>query len=276
VKAVAAVLMLAGIVPANTDMAPTIGVRAQDIDASLERIATIDVQAYAGNGFSVGCGFDGTYLWVTNGAMMGGGTYNCFLLFDEDGNYFATYNQNGGSEWGLRDLTCDGNYMYGSQSTAIEYYDIGSHEKVGSFIGPENPNRALAWDGTCFYTGNFGTEVYRLTWNGVSGSTATSTVWSTAATSVYGAAWDELNDCMWVTSADASGIVAEINEDGTLVQNHILVYGVPYGGACMGTSINSIGTLWILVQDGDDTLNGYAVYPLVLNRDTWGAIKAVF
>ncbi len=207
---------------------------------------------------------------------MGGGTHNYFLLFEEDGTYFATFNQNGGSGWGLRDLTCDGTYMYGSLSTAIDYYDIGTRIKVGSFTGPQNPNRALAWDGTHFYTGNFGREVYRLTWNGVSGSTATSTVWSTAATSVYGAAWDEINDCMWVTSSDASGIVAEINEDGTLVQNHILVSGGIYGGACMGTSTGCIGTLWILVQTPSDILGGYEVYPTALGRDTWGAIKAVF
>lgn len=276
-KTFVVLLMLTGIVLANTDMAPTIGVRLQGVDTSLEQIASINVEAQAGNVYSVGCGFDGTYLWVTNGAMQGGGTNNYFLLFEEDGTYFATYNQNGGSGWGLRDLTCDGTYMYGSVTTAIDYYDIGTHLKVGSFIGPQNPNRALAWDGTYFYTGNFGTEVYRLTWNGVSGSTATSTVWSTAATSVYGAAWDALNNCMWVTSADASGIVAEINASGTLVQNHVLVPGGTYGGACMGTgTTDATSTLWILNQGTPDTLLGFAVTPTALSRDTWGAIKAVF
>lgn len=276
-KIVFTLLMLAGLVLANADMAPTVGVAPEGVDTSLLQIASINVEAQAGNVYSVGCGFDGTYLWVTNGAMQGGGTNNYFLLFEEDGTYFATYNQNGGSGWGLRDLTCDGTYMYGSVTSAIEYYDIGTHLKVGSFVGPMNPNRALAYDGTYFYTGNFGSEVYRLTWNGVSGSTATSTVWSTAATSVYGAAWDELNNCMWVTSADASGIVAEINAAGTLVENHVLVSGATYGGACMGTGTTDVtSTLWILSQATPDVLLGFEVTPTALTRDTWGAIKAVF
>jgi hypothetical protein len=273
VKAVVALLMLAGIAPANTDMAPTMGVTPRGVDTLLEKIASINVDAYAGNGCSVGCGFDGTYLWVSNGAGQAGEPTGVFLLFEEDGTFFASFNQNNAPGWGLRDLTCDGSYMYGSLSTTIDYYDIGTHQKVGSFEGPQNPNRALAWDGTCFYTGNFGTEIYRLTWDGVSGSTATSTVWSTAATSVYGAAWDELNDRMWVTSADASGIVAELDESGALLANHVLLPGGTYGGACMGTG--STGTLWVLVQGSSDTLDGYSIFT-ALSRDTWGAIKAVF
>ncbi|MFO7625871.1 MAG: hypothetical protein R6V62_01275 [Candidatus Fermentibacteraceae bacterium] len=276
-KTVFLLLMMAGIVLANTDMAPTIGVRPDGVDTSLLQIASIDVETVAGNAYSVGCGFDGTYLWVTNGAGQAGQPTGVFLLFEEDGTYFASYNQNTAPGWGLRDLTCDGTYMYGSVTTAIDYYDIGTHLKVGSFVGPQNPNRALAYDGTYFYTGNFGSEVYRLTWNGVSGSTATSTVWSTAATSVYGAAWDELNNCMWVTSADASGTVAEINASGSLVQNHVLVAGGTYGGACMGTgTTDATSTLWILNQATPDTLLGFEVTPTALTRDTWGAIKAVF
>ncbi len=274
-KIIVTLLLVAGVVLATTDMAPTVGVRPQGVDTWLEQIGSIDVEAVAGNAYSVGCGFDGTYLWATNGAGQAGGTTGVFILFEEDGTYFATYNQNNAPGWGLRDLTFDGTYMYGSVTTAIDYYDVGTHAKVGAFTGPQNPNRALAFDGTYFYTGNFGTEVYRLTWNGVSGSTATSTIWSTAATSVYGAAWDELNDCMWVTSADASGIVAQIDPAGALIANHVLVSGGTFGGACMGSD-SPVNTLWILNQGTPDTLLGFDVNPEALTRDTWGAIKAVF
>lgn len=57
---------------------------------------------------------------------------------------------------------------------------------------------------------------------------------------------------MWVTSADASGIVAELDESGALLANHVLVPGGTYGGACMGTG--STGTLWVLIQGLPDAL----------------------
>ena len=269
------VLIMAAFAFANTDMAPQVGVQPQGTDTWLEQIGSINVEAQAGNAYSVGCGFDGTYLWVTNGAGQAGQPTGVFLLFEEDGTFVESFNQNTAPGWGLRDLTCDGTYMYGSVTTAIDYYDIGTHLKVGAFIGPQNPNRALAWDGTYFYTGNFGSEVYRLTWNGVSGSTATSTTWSTAATSVYGAAWDEMNNCMWVTSANASGIVAQIDASGALIENHVLVSGGTYGGACMGSE-TPINILWVFNQGTPDTMLAYDVNPKALTRETWGAIKAVF
>lgn len=256
---------------ARTTMAP-----APETDSWLEEIGYFEVESYAGNVYSVGCGFDGEYLWVTNGAGQGGAGTGVFMLFEEDGTYVTSFPQNSAPGWGLRDLTCDGTYMYGSVSTRIDYYDITSREKVGAFYGPQNPNRALAYDGTYFYTGNFGTDVYRLTWNGVSGSTATSTLWSSAATSIYGAAWDELNQCMWTTSADYSGVVAQIDADGNLIENHTLISGGIYGGACMGTLNGKGNTLWVFEQGSPDAMHAYDVNPESLTRETWGAIKAVF
>lgn len=66
--------MLAGIVPANTDMAPTMGVTPRGVDTLPEKIASTGV----------------------------------FLLFEEDGTFFASFYQNNAPGWGLRDLTCDG------------------------------------------------------------------------------------------------------------------------------------------------------------------------
>lgn len=260
---------------AMTDSAPNISIPMQGADDWFDLVGTIDIETQAGNAYSVGCGFDGTYVWVTNGAGQAGEPTGVFFLFEEDGTFVTSFDQNTAPGWGLRDLCCDGTYMYGSVSTAIDYYDIGTHEKVGSFTGPQNPNRALAYDGTYFYTGNFGTEVYQLTWDGVSGSTASSTTWSTAATSVYGAAWDPLNDCMWVTSADASGIVAQIDPSGTLITTFTPVSGGTYGGATMGSE-TPINILWIFNQGSPDQVFGYEVNPEALERDTWGSIKSLF
>ncbi len=261
---------------AMTDSAPNTSVPQQgSTDAFFDQIGTIDAEASAGNAYSVGCGFDGTYVWVTNGAGQAGAGTGLFLLFMEDGTFVTSFDQNAASGWGLRDLCFDGTYMYGSVSNAIDYYDVTTYEKVGAFTGPQNPNRALAYDGTYFYTGNFGTEVYQLTWDGVSGSTASSSTWSTAATSVYGAAWDEINQCMWVTSADASGIVAQIDGSGALISTYTPVPGGTYGGATMGSTV-PINTLWIFNQGDPDQVFGYDVTPDALTRDTWGSIKSLF
>ena len=84
--------MLAGIAPANTDMAPTMSVTPRGVDTLFEKIASIDVEAYAGNGCSVGCGFGGTYLWVSNGAGQAGQPTGVFLLIEEDGTCFYAGN----------------------------------------------------------------------------------------------------------------------------------------------------------------------------------------
>jgi hypothetical protein len=233
----------------TTDSAPNISVPQQGSDAFFDPVGTIEAETYAGNAYSVGCGWDGTYVWVTNGAGQAGQPTGVFLLFEEDGTFVEQFNQNTAPGWGLRDLCCDGTYMYGSVSTAIDYYDISTHEKEGCFYGPQNPNRALAYDGT-------------------------STTWSTAATSVYGAAWDPIGNCMWVTSADASGIVAQIDDTGALITTYTPVAGGTYGGATMG-STSPINMLWIFNQGTPDQVLAYDV-STALDRDTWGSIKSLF
>lgn len=273
-------LMCLGLLIAATDMAPTVAVNPPAGTTDFfTQFAAYDVEAMAGNQYVVGCGHYNGYLLATSGAALGGAGTGLFTVLDYDGNFLENIDQNNAPSWGLRDLTTCGTYIYGSHTSLIEYYDPSGLPndlvKVGAFTGNQNPNRALAHDGTYFYTGNFGTEVYRLTWDGVSGSTATSSIWSTAATSVYGAAWDDVNNCMWVTSADYSGIVAQIDEDGNLIANHTPISGGIYGGVTMGQSTPE-NHLWILEQGTPDMLRGYDITPVSLSRGTWGSIKTVF
>lgn len=274
-KIFALVLIMAVAAFAMTDAAPNAGVAQPGTDTWLEEIAYWAVEGVIPNVYSVGCGWDGTYFWITNGAGQGGAGTGMFYLFDHSGAVVDSFAQNNAPGWGLRDLCCDGTYMYGSFSTAIDYYDITTYEKVGAFTGPISPNRALAWDGTYFYTSSFSTDVNQLTWDGVSGSTAASTVWSTAATSAYGAAWDYLGDCLWVTSANGSGIVDQIAADGSLIEHHTLMSGATMGGATMALSA-PINELYVFEQGSPDAMHGYDVNPSALERDTWGSIKSLF
>ena len=275
-KIFALVLAIAAASFAMMDSAPNAGISQPGVDTWLEEIAYFDVEA-AGipNAYTVGCGWDGTNFWITNGAGQAGGSTGMFYLFDHAGVIVDSFPQNNAPGWGLRDLCCDGTYMYGSVTTAIDYYDITTYEKVGAFTGPINPNRALAYDGTYFYTSSFSTDVYQLTWDGVSGSTAASTVWSTSATSAYGAAWDALGDCLWVTSANSTGIVDQIAADGSLIEHHTLIAAATYGGATMAGSA-PINELYVFEQGTPDGMHGFDVNPTALDRATWGSIKSLF
>ncbi len=262
---------------AATDAPPVTGISPPQADSFWDLVGTIEVENYAGNPYCVGCGLDGSYLWVTNGAGQSGEPTGQILIFEENGTFVTSFEQNNAPGWGLRDLCFNGTYIYGSVSSFIDYYDTETYEKVGAFIGPQDPNRALAYDGIYFYTGNFGNEIYRLTWDGVSGSTAGSSVWSTAATTVYGAAWDAVNGVMWVTSADGSGTVAQLDQNGELIDNYYPVTGGTYGGATMSSFSSPVNTLWILNQGATDEVLGYDLNPCSpLQRDTWGSIKSIF
>ncbi len=275
-KLFALLMVMAVAAFAMTDSAPNVGISEPGTDTWLEEIAYFDLTVAGIAGlYNVGCGWDGTNFWVSNGLGQGGADTGMFYILDHDGVLLDSILQNSAPGWGLRDLCCDGTYMYGSVSTAIDYYDITTGEKIGAFTGPISPNRALAYDGMCFYTSSFSTDVNQLTWDGVSGSTASSTVWSTAATSAYGAAWDVLGDCLWVTSANSTGIVDQIAADGSLIDHHTVIAGATWGGATMAMTA-PINELFCLEQGTPDALHGYDVNPSALDRDTWGSIKSLF
>lgn len=275
-KLFALLMVMAVAAFAMTDSAPSVGVSQPGTDDMLDQIAYFDLEGGGiPNVYTVGCGWDGVNFWISNGAGQGGATAGMFYIFDHDGMLIDSFPQNNATGWGLRDLCCDGMYMYGSVSTAIDYYDINTREKVGAFTGPLNPNRALAWDGMYFYTSSFSTNVNQLTWDGVSGSTASSTIWSTQATSAYGAAWDELGDCLWVTSGDASGIIDQIAADGSLIAHHNVIAAATYGGATMAYTA-PINELFVISQGEPDALYGFDVNPTSLTRETWGSIKSLF
>lgn len=264
---------------AMTDAAPGAGIAQPGVDTWLEQIAYWSVEDAAFNVFSVGCGWDGNNFWVSNGACMAGAPTGMFYIFNHDGDCIDKFPQVEAPGWGLRDLCCDGTYMYGSVDSDIDYYSIAAHEKMGAFTGPLSPNRALAYDGTHFYTGSFSapcsSSIFQLVWDGVSGSTASSVLWSTEATFVYGAAWDNGNNCLWVTSADGSGTICQIAADGSLIYQHTLVPGAVWGGATMA-QMYPVRELFLLHQSSPDALRGYDVTGSALNRETWGSIKTLF
>ncbi len=270
--------LMAGLALASQDVSPHAGTPGA-AEADLTQLDYFDLEALGTSNRCVGLGYDGTNFWVTDAPNTGGNLKIHIISNGSSHSLVTTVDQNNTSGWGLRDLCWDGTYMYGSQDYQVDYYD-SSYEKVGSYTcNAVSPNRAQAWDGTYFYTGSFDATIYQVTWDGVSGSTASHTSWSTAVANngTYGAAWDDGNNCLWVSTASSDGMLYQIDTDGTLITSYnIGPESSTSGGSAMADYMSTdVDQLWVLAQATPDGVYCWEV-TVPLERDTWGAIKTLF
>ncbi len=244
-------------------------------DALLDQLDYIDLEALGTTVYCVGVGWDGTNLWVTDGQ-----TGLDIWIITPGGVLVTVVPQSGTSGWGLRDLCWDGTRMFGSQSNQVQYYDENY-----TYVNYYNcyacsPNRAQAYHDGHFYTGTFQSpNVYEVTWDGVAGSTATYTTWSTAITNngCYGAAYDDFNECIWVSTAAGDGVIYQIDMTGTLITAH--TYAIGTAGGCTPGDLDGYPgqtQLWVLEQGTPDALHCLEAQPVALERDTWAGIKTLF
>ena len=275
-------LLVAGLALAGStaDTSPYIsGSPTNPGEADFDVLTSFSVEDFSVSVYSVGIGWDGEYLWITEGVAVGGSGLNQIYIADRDGNLITQVDQNGTSSWGLRDLCFDGDYMYGSDDSDVDYYDPSTYEKVGSYTCTAvSPNRAEAWDGTYFYTGSFSNTIYQVEWDGVSGSTATATAWSTAVANggTYGAAYDQWDDCLWVSTASSDGALYQIDMDGNLIDTHSILPEVPTAGGCCIAPYDGQDQLWVLAQGDPDEAICFDIHPDALAPATWGEIKTLF
>ncbi len=247
----------------------------------LDELEYIDLEALGTSAYCVGVGFDGTNFWVTDAQDVGGVGPNTIWVISGDAAHtvVTSFDQVASAGWGLRDLCCDGTYMFGSQDNEVDIYDIGTYAYVGSYsCFAVSPNRAQAWDGTYFYTGSFAAEMYQVTWDGVLGSTASYTIWSAviANEGIYGAAWDEYNNCLWVSTAASDNMLYQIDSNGDLIAEHFYNLLIA-GGSTMGSYSGSFDQqLWVLEQGSPDALHCYETGLLALEQHSWGGIKVLF
>ncbi len=247
-------------------------------DGFLDELDYIDLEALGGSVRCVGVGFDGANFWVSD-AQSGGGPLWIHVIDGTTHNLITTFDQYETEVWGLRDLCCDGTYMFGSQDNEVDYYDIGTYEYAGYYIcNAVSPNRAQGWDGTYFYTGSQSPDIFQVTWDGVSGSTASYTTWSSAVGNgkTYGAAWDAYNNCLWVSTNNYDFMLYQIDSNGDLIAAHD--YNIEIAGGCTpGIYSGSYDNqLWVLEQGSPDALHCLETAPLALEPDTWGSIKTLF
>lgn len=224
----------------------------------------------------VGVGWDGQYFWVTSGDSPTG--FCEFYIFDEYGNFIDNVQQAGGaSGWGCRDLCYNGEYMFGSFSSLIDAYgpDYGY---AGYFVGCQNPNRALAFDGDTYYTGNFSENLTSMTWDGVFGSAATCTFHGPGY-STYGLAYDYQDDVLWMTTADYSGNLYLCTTDFFVLDLYTCLPEYDISGGCTMACTAQYGyVLAVLQQSTPDQIVMYDVGhgPSAVSDGSWGSIKAMF
>jgi hypothetical protein len=218
----------------------------------------------------LGLEFDGQYFWVTGGNS--GSDPNILYKLDAQGNLVDQFNQTGTTSWGWRDMAFDGEFLYGSDDGIIDQIDPATGNITGVTIsGPENPNRALAYDPATdhFFTANWGSAIYEFDRSGT-----VYNLWGNSK-SVYGMAYDDISTdgpWIWVFSQDGNPMM-EISQfdpsSGTytgLSWQCALPTGFVdgmAGGACLSTDWDpSIAALFVLGQgDPNDFIYGYEIAP---------------
>lgn len=230
--------------------------------------------------YTVGLGWDGDYVWVSAGDQAGPPCK--FYLFDEYGNQVDVGAQGGGaSGWGHRDMAMKDGVMFGSYSNLVNghsYAGTGVFIFEGYFIGaPINPNRAMACDGTYFYSGGFGTNLYRMEWNGTYGSSSVVTDLGGPYSGTYGMAYDCYQDCLWVTTASATGEIYQFDTTGFPL--NVYIDGARTFGGCEMSVTTQYGmALTAIDQATPDAVLFYDVQsmPSPVEPASWGQIKSLF
>ncbi|MBD3369578.1 hypothetical protein GF402_04355 [Candidatus Fermentibacteria bacterium] len=249
----------------------------QGSDAPFDSLQYIDVEGLGASVYCVGVGFDGTDLWVTDANQEAGAPV--IHVISTDGSLVETFDQYQTSSWGLRDMCCDGTYMFASEDYNVDAYDIATRSYAGSFTSyASNPNRAQGWDGTYFYTGSFSETIYQVEWDGVFGSSATYSAWSTAVANggLYGTAYDETDDCIWASTASYDGMVYQIAMDGSLIAEHDFDPEVNIAGGCCTAPWEGTEQYWILEQGDPDAVWCFQIHTPATTPATWGTIKSSF
>ena len=117
-------------------------------DAFLDQLDYFSLEALGTSVYCVGIGFDGTNFWVTDAQDVGGVGPNTIWVITADAAHtvVTSFEQYMTAGWGLRDMCCNGTYMFGSQDNQVDFYDIGTYAYAGYYIcNGVSPNRAQGW-----------------------------------------------------------------------------------------------------------------------------------
>ncbi len=257
------------------------------IDDIGDIIFDIDVQALTGDDQCLGCEYVPPYLWVTGGGGTGGGVENSLYKIDPvAGTLEATYLQNTTSAWGMRDPCYDPvtDLLYAGDDNGFYSIDPSDGTVTTVFTGAIGSCiRALAYDGTHFWTKSFGDPIYEFDIAGNIINTYTDDL------STYGMAYDSFEGCLWLFASpttfyqyDLNGVPSGVSYTLTL-PNGGIIGGAFYeeGGLVPGKTV-----LGCLGQGDPDAVYGMelrdsapvdapgAPTDVVVTPDVAGALEA--
>ncbi|MFP4471730.1 MAG: hypothetical protein ACLFPE_13685, partial [Bacteroidales bacterium] len=233
-------------------------------DATGDIVFNLDVETICGDNQLLGCDFDGTYLWITGA----GNAANPNYIYQVDpvaGTLVNTYEQGTTTAWGMRDLAwveADGLLYAGDEDG---FYSIDPTDgTVTTVFAPTGMGviRALAYDGTHFWTKSFGDDLYQFDIAGNIINTYSPTV----ADACYGAAYDWNEGFLYLFSQDDAmfyqfdlagnhtGVTYDVSaaQTGGISGGAFFDYGQLYPG---------LATLSFLLQGTPDVVASMDLYP---------------
>jgi hypothetical protein len=255
----------------NADIDPNAKFEPVFTDDFMDKVfGPVDLETLTNNDELLGCEGMENYFWICGA---GSDTSKLYKLSESNGTWTleATYNQPPHcAGWGWRDLVyCDDDgYLYGSTNSNIDQIDPATGQWTGNSIpGPENPNRALAWDPDTdhFWTANFRSNIYEFDRGGFVINNFSNSY------SIYGMAWDPFYASyprLFVHSQDGNGmLVLEFDpfagqytgNQWDVTENSGMAGGA--GNFFYDWGNGPYFTLMVLGQGTPDFISGYEIGP---------------
>ena len=245
-------------------------------DSEGDIVFNLDIEALTGDTQNLGCEFDGTYLWVT-GANSGTDPNKLYKIDPFTNTLIATYDQPGSAtSWGIRDLCwveTDG-LLYGGADSFYSF-DPATETWTELFASTMGVIRALAYDGTHFWTKSFGGSLYEFDVDG----NVINTYNPTVAASCYGAAYDSHDNFLYLFSQD-DAVFYQFDLAGNYTGVSYDVSAAQAGGIAggaffdFGNFVTNKAVLGFLLQGTPDIVGAMELYPTITYTNDVG-IKAI-
>lgn len=194
-----------------------------------------------------GVEFDGVYLWVSGG----GNGYNPNYLYKikyETLELVEMYEQASLEEWGIRDLAFADGKLYGADDTHFYCFDPGTEEWTTKFESTMGIIRALAYDGTYFWTKSYDGPLYQF--DGETGDIIFQTN-TTIANDATGAAYDPYQEFLYIFNQN-DAIFYQFDLDGEPTGLDIDMADAALGEGISAGAFFEYGTMF----EGTATLTG--------------------
>jgi|GEM_PF-1621556 len=196
-------------------------------DYTIEWFVDCSPQSMIALGTSV---VDDTLLWVTAGGIVVSGDPNWVFIYNLNTvTCIDSFLQPTATNWGWRDLTYDGTYLYASDGTGIDKIDPATHSVVETIYPATglSTHRALACDGDSIWAADWASSIWKFA---IDGSNAHSYF---NDQSLYGLAYDPAG-FIWGSAQEGvdGNTVVKYNASDLTVIEAMVIPEVGLAGGC--------------------------------------------